>query len=469
MLDKLFFIILVMNVTGLFRFLAPQFDVEIGQVSLVLLIFNLLYILVRLSYLIPMFPKMLPWFVVLIAWPLATLAYAPTIELREIGLAVYRFTLFSGAVIFSASNGLSAIRRVFLVSLVLTVFGQVLNMGMPGYFETVAALADARVLSMGRAGGFFMQPNSLAIGLAFLFIGWLALARRDTVLREPIIIVAFLGSELLTGSRTGMVLGVVIVGVHLVYQWRARIFRSRKVRYLSARLAVLVVCVFFGLIGMKFFVEIYGRQIDRDPGDLIDRMNTLLELNLSGHEELAYDTSFQKRFSAQRVYWSLIKEKTFIGHGFGAEVFYLRNGTIHLTAHSTMLSVTMEYGVIYLLAFSLLLAMMFLNRHRGPVEQALGTNVITQFVLVTLLTFVIGGGLLVERAFFVVFGMVYTAAYYPWRVFACDASTRTYTGMLSRDEIRQAQRNRVRNSRLEAADGAETEAVDAKSDEATTT
>jgi hypothetical protein len=120
-----------------------------------------------------------------------------------------------------------------------------------------------------------------------------------------------------------------------------------------------------------------------------------------------------------------------------------------------MLSVTMEYGVIYPLVFSLLLTTAFLNRHRAPVEQALGTNAVTQFVLVSLLVFVIGGGLLVQRAFFVVFGMVYTAAYYPWRVFARDASTRTYTGMLSRGEIRQIQRNQARNSRLEAGDGPE--------------
>lgn len=445
MLDKLFFIVLVLNATGLFRFLAPELGVGIRQVSLVLLIFNSIYILARLSYLIPMFSKMLPWFVVLIAWPLATLAYAPTIELREIGLAAYRFTLFMGASIFTASNGLPAIRRVFLVSLVLTVFGQVLNMAMPGYFEAVAVLADARVLSMERAGGFFMQPNSLAIGLAFLFIGWLALARRDTVLREPIIIVGFLGCELLTGSRTGMVLGVVIVGMHLVYQWRAKIFRSRKVRYVSARLAVLVVCVFFGLFAMKFFIEIYGKQIDRDPGDLIDRMKMVLELDVSVHEELVQDTSLQERFSAQRVYWSLIKEKPFLGHGFGTREVYRGQGAIYSTAHSTMLSVAMEYGVIYPLVFILLLTMVFLNRHRGPVERALGTNVVTQFVLVTLLTFIVGGGLLVDRAFFVVFGMVHTAVYYPWRVFACDASTRTYTGMLSKGEIRQAQRNRAPN------------------------
>ena len=49
MLDKLFFIFLILNATGLFRFLAPQFGVEIGQVSLVLLIFNFLYILAKLS------------------------------------------------------------------------------------------------------------------------------------------------------------------------------------------------------------------------------------------------------------------------------------------------------------------------------------------------------------------------------------------------------------------------------------
>jgi hypothetical protein len=209
---------------------------------------------------------------------------------------------------------------------------------------------------------------------------------------------------------------------------------------------------------------VYGREIDRNPGDLIDRMNTVLEFSLSDHEELAQDNSLQKRFSAQRIYWRLIKERPFLGHGFGAEELYRDNGTIYVTSHSTMLSVAMEYGIFYPLVLFPLLAAPFLTRHRVPVERALGTNVITQFVLVTLLTFVAGGELLDGRTFFVVFGMVYVAAYYPWKVFACDASRRTYTGMLNKREVRRAWISPAQHSRPEVVDSVETEAGQAKSD-----
>lgn len=467
MIDKLFFVVLILNATGLFRFVAPQLGVSIGQVSLVLLIFNIFYLLARLSYLIPMFSKMLPWFVVLVAWPLATLAYAPTIDLRAIGHAVYGFMLFAGTIVYAASNGLSAIHRVFLLSLILTVFGQVLNMMMPGYFETVAELANARVFSMGRPGGFFMQPNALGIGLALLFIGWLTTAKRDTFFLEPIIIVVFIGSELLTGSRTSMILGIFIVGLHLTYQWRGKIFRSQKVRYLSTRLAVLVVCIFVGMIGAKFFIESYGDRIERKGFDFVDRVSMLLEFRFTHAEKLIEDGNLQARFAAQRVYWNLIEEKPLLGHGLGTGGLYLRSGNIDMSSHSTMISVLMEYGVIYPLVFLLLLARTLFNRHRRFVEQAFGTNTVTQFVLVTLLLFVATGGLLDRRLFFVVFGMVYTAVYYPWRVFACDASTRAYTRMLSRAEVRQTQRIRKRRSRPGAVVVRKTESVDMKSGEAT--
>lgn len=105
MVDKLFFISLVLNATGLFRFVASPFGVSVGQVSMVLLVFNVIYLLIKLLTLIPMFSKMTPWIVVLTIWPLVTLIYASTIDIREIALAIYGFALFAATVVYTVSNG----------------------------------------------------------------------------------------------------------------------------------------------------------------------------------------------------------------------------------------------------------------------------------------------------------------------------------------------------------------------------
>jgi O-antigen ligase len=296
---------------------------------------------------------------------------------------------------------------------------------------------------MGRAGGFFLQPNALAIGLAFLFVGWLALAKRGTVLREPIAILAFLGAELLTGSRTGIVLGICIVGLHLAYQWRAKRLRSAKARRLPVRLAILVVCVICSMVAATVFVDSDLDQIGHAEFDLMDRVSALLRFRLSAEgTELLQDPSLQARLHAQDVYWRLIGERPILGHGFGAETTYRASGDILMSSHSTMLAVTMECGIGYALLFFALLMFLLFSRHRGPVQHALGTNTVTQFVLVTLLVFVAAGNMFEQRGFFVVLGVVFTVVRYPWKVLAWDGSTGTYAEALSDGEVGHFKQNR---------------------------
>jgi len=92
MIDKLFFVVLVLNATGLFSFLAEEFNVSIGVVTGTLFGLNILYLIIKMRYSIALFHKagiaMLNWFVILLAWPLFTLLYAQSLEIREIGLQV---------------------------------------------------------------------------------------------------------------------------------------------------------------------------------------------------------------------------------------------------------------------------------------------------------------------------------------------------------------------------------------------
>ena len=195
MIDTIYFIVLVLNASGLFRFIAPWFDMTIGQVSLILLVINTAYLVIKIRYPIALFrhPAMRGWLYILLIWPLVTLLYAPSLGIREVGLQFYYFVLFLGAAVYTLSNGLPAARRILAVSLLITIIGIPLSMMAPEYFEKVAALAEARVEEMGRPLGFFMQPNRLATSLVMLFIGWFALSKNKNAWFTVLAILCFLG------------------------------------------------------------------------------------------------------------------------------------------------------------------------------------------------------------------------------------------------------------------------------------
>jgi O-antigen ligase len=418
MLDKLFFISLVLSLTGLFRFLAPQLGTSIGQVSLALLVFNLFYLVSRFSYLQALGQRIIPWLVLLVTWPLATLIYAPAIEARQIGLLVNGAALFAGTAAYTMSKGPLAIRRVFWVALVVTYFGVVLNMAVPGYFENVALLADARVTSLNRPGGFFMQPNSLAIGITYMFIGWLAFARRNTVYFEPAAVLVFLGFLLLTGSRSGIIIGLLVAAFHFGFQWRSTLFRSQRVRGFSIRLAIFGTFGFFGLVGMKLFIEMYRPTVEVASGGLIDRIFNMLEFRLVDENiNIAQDKSVLARSEIQNLYLQLINERPILGHGFGAEAEFLEAGILFRTAHSTILTAAMEYGIFFPLFALLLLLLLFVNKNRPNLEKMLGTNAIVQFLAITSLLFVYSGGLLSDRVFLIVLGVLFVVSRAPSYIF----------------------------------------------------
>ena len=408
MIDKLFFVVLVLNATGLFSFMAPQLGVSIGQVSLVLLGLNVLYLVAKACYVKAIFRQgsMRGWLFIMLIWPLLTIAYTPSFEVREIGLLFYYFTLFAGAVVYTAANGLSAVHRVMAVSLVITVIGLVLSMMMPQYFEAVSELADAEAFTTrGRAFGFFLQPNSLAINMVFLFIGWFALWKRKNALLELAAITALLFLMLLTGSRTGILIAIIIVCM-LGYSWRKTLTSAK---YLLKIIAVIL-CVAAGIFVVKSYLA-HNNYTDIYENDLIARVEMMLEFRLSNKDNLMEEGSVGDRRLAQEAYWALIYEKPFLGHGFGSENYYYENDVIFKTAHSDALAYAMKYGVLYPIAFCLLVLRLYRTHKHSDYEGVIPLNSVFQFVVILILLFMVAGQMLNDRTLYVVWGMFYAAVY----------------------------------------------------------
>lgn len=432
MLDKLFFLVLILNATGLFRFLAPLMDVSISRVSMALLGINVLYLFVKLRYASAVFLHggMGGWLFVLLVWPLFTLFYAPSFEAREVGLQLYFCVLFFGAVVYTASNGLPAMYRLLYVSLAITVVGLILSMISPQYFAAVAELADARVEGQGRACGFLLQPNSLAAAMIFLFIGWFALWERKNTLLQVAAILGFLLLMLLTGSRTGILAAVIVAAFILAPTLKKGLPSGKHFLMVS----VLIVCLAGGVAGMRYYLsQVENTDIRRE--DLVNRMQTMLSFRLSDHGGISDDGSIRERLVAQAVYWSLIKEKPLLGHGLGSDTYYQENGSIFLSAHSQAIACAMEYGVLYPIVCCLLTLQLYRKRGRRDVERVFQTNSIGQFVFILMFLFLINGGLFESRTFYVVLGMFFAAVCCPRYIFSHDESTGRISGVLTRREI----------------------------------
>ena len=433
MIDKLFFVVLVLNTTGLFRFLAPQFGVLISHISVALLVLNIFYLVVKVRLSTRLFFRgaIGGWLFVLLLWPLLTLLYAPSLEIREIGLLLYCLSLFLCAVVYTFANGLPAMHRLMSVSLIITIIGLALSMLVPEYFKAVAMLANARSKYMGRAFGFFMQPNELAIGLSLLFIGWFSLWRHKNSMFKVVAIMGFLFVILLTGSRTGMLSAVIAVTFIVSPSWRKR-WRGKLY---VLKIGVLIACLVGGVIGAKTYIRSIEGQVERQKWDLIDRIETLLSFKLSDDGFIVYTDSVQLRLNAQAVYWSLVYEKPLLGHGFGSDTYYKENGSIFLSAHSTALKSAMEYGILYPVVFVLLMFQLYRRRSRRDVESVFQTNAIIQFVFIFLFLFTIAGSVLHDRTFYVVWGVFFAAVYYPRYLFHYDGGTGRISACMTRREI----------------------------------
>ena len=421
--DKLFFIILVLSSTGIFRFLAPPLDVltprvkiNVSDITAVLFLANIWYLTIRAEYIAPLLRAGLGrWGLVMVIWPVATVIYAPAFDLREFGLVLYLWSLLSASAVYTLANGLRSYYHLMLVCLVVTAIGFVLSMISPHYFEAVAQLTEGRIKFQGRSFGFFMQPNRAACALCFLFISWFAMCPFKNTPREAIAVLLFLALMLLTGSRTGAVVAGLTVALIIMHSWQ----HSRTKGGSLQKVAAIALCLIVGQVGLSYYSTVNNSMEARTDADLVTRMATLLSFKLTSAESVVEDKSVQERVDAQAVYWELIRERPFLGHGLGTEAHYMMNGPLFLTAHSDAITSAMQYGVLYPLVFGWLVLQFYRKSQSRSAEAAFETNSILQLAFVTLLIFTINGGLLQTRTFYVVWGMFFAAVGCPRLAFAC--------------------------------------------------
>jgi O-antigen ligase len=408
MLDFAFAIVLILNATNLFSFLAAWLGVPIYLVSAALLLVNFALIAAKPHALASLLRTDVKWWaVVLFAWPVVAIGWAPVVDAREVALLAYYASLLVAAVLFARDCGRDAMHAVCLLSLLVTAGGVLLSLYTPGPFMAVARAADASTDYMGRAYGFFIQPNSAALALNLLYLGWFSTSH--AVLRSALLFVlaplAFLACVMLTGSRGGVLGAGLIVAMQFLYAWQHG-------RIPAAKLQLRTFATLALLAGSVYMTRGHLAS-SRTANDLMLRISSLVNGRISVGV-VGRDVSIQGRLAAWRYYADRVSESPLIGHGTGAERYFVQRGLCQVTSHSGALSSAVNYGVFYPVAVVLLLLRLVTQYRRTP--QGRGFNPVTQFVAFALFVFLFDYSFFPCRPFYVVGAIFLASAYCTARV-----------------------------------------------------
>lgn len=400
MIANWFALILILNATDLFRFVAPQLGVEIGTVSAVLLVINLGYLFCNWPTLMIVLRdrQAQAWCLIFGIIPAFASSYSVTFSVREIGLHGLCCTLFLSAIVFAITRGMQACRHVLLLSFCLGIFGCVLSFLSPGYFNAVADLAGANLEVGERAFGFFLQPNSAAGGLLYLYIGLCGFFVAKTRSPHYVFLVAFLVLGLMTGSRMVIAIAGIIVG--LSFLGRGAIGQRKGTQITQAI-----------LIGVSLAVAVsFVNWLTRDSDSgLAKRVRMVSSLQLTSASSIRDDISLQGRLVAQQRFVRLIAERPLMGYGTGADLFLRDQGVLPASAHSEALSRGLEFGVLYVLLLMSMVWRLFRTASRRTLETMSFSPFIMQFCVAFGVLFVANHVSLNVRAFYVVLGFVFAA------------------------------------------------------------
>lgn len=401
-------LIIVLNATGLFSFLAPPLGVKIWVITATMIIFLCIYISINILAFIKMFRatrllKLL--FYAIILWPILTILYSKYISLEAILYVVFPFILVSASALHVYRNGISVVPRILFMSILVTGVGVYANIFYPDMFIAVGILADTDIFKAGgRISGFLMQPNALGQSLVVLFIGYLLFHSKSTsVLSTYIVFIFTFVCIFLSGSRSAIVASILAACLFFFNIFRATnkissLFFKNIIQFLmSTNIAIILIFYFKNNISLLIH-----------SSDLIDRLELLFSGKLTDSDNLTQDGSVATRIEAQSYYWQRLLENPFLGYGIGADIEYRKTPQFFLTSHSDALRLAVEYGIFYSVFFFWLLANVSYSFSRHwPSKPNIGI-----FFVPLAFLYVFGGNLLDLRIVYILLGMISGSIYF---------------------------------------------------------
>lgn len=425
-----FALLILLNLTNLFVFASTWFGVSLTITGGGMIIAMVAYIIAerRIFASIVVNPVYIYCSVLFLVWPFlyylfsAFKGYNLT---RELVLQVYYLLLLTGTMIFVIRNGLLATRKVVLICYLVTIAGILAQTFYPSAFFRVALAAEevSGSFTYGRAGGFFINPNTAARFVTLIFL-MLMLSPRHISMAKLLgySSITFL-TVLLTASRSSAVIAMVaIVGVFIVryaVPWvkGRRIFAPERL-FLSALGGLsLAVLLYLGLsLGGKFLLE------NSDLGNSVRASDRLLffTTGFSGFVSVIQEEA-EGRYATVEPFLPEFKENWILGTGLAGHRIYRAQNGIPLTPHNTLFTVWFDYGVAYFLALLYAVGAFLVSQKTRRVERHLNFSFSYVFVAVMLLVSFTYDGLVVERPTYVILGFFLAGCVAPSGWFEHDA------------------------------------------------
>lgn len=252
--------------------------------------------------------------------------------------------LFLAGVMLVEISRPEKVDRIVLFLIFSQICGAIISLLAPSLFAPMASQTGASLDYEGRAFGFFLQPNALAIAAVAFYVIY-ANYERAGVKREEWVV---FGVTLLCVGMSASRFSLIIVLVMFFARWILLLDPRFSVEKSLIRVGVLVFAAAATIIPLSQVAASLLKSGAIEAGSGLDRVLRLAEFQLGHSGDYEAVNSIAYRVKAQEIYWDLISHRPIFGHGFGAERALFSSNAIEVAAHSTALSLAIQMGLLYL-------------------------------------------------------------------------------------------------------------------------
>lgn len=350
----LIFSVLFIANTSTFVVFAYIFGTSVGAVTSFSFLISVALTLLLTGNKIRISKFVVHFFVFQIFAPFLSVVFSLEFSFRLIMLNVFYFSIFLLSYNSFFAYGIEFFKKLFLFSLLFSVFAGFYSLYDAYSFYGFAEIADAAAtLVGGRAFGFFLQPNSFAASLIYTIIAvWFLFgSERKTVNLSFIGVLALITS----GSRSNIIGFSIILVFLFLYSLKVYGFNYFRIFYKK---------LFFPLFGLIFIV-VFMLASGKDPllyfeYDEFDKLSYRIEFLANLNEDsVENDDSMEIRLTAQKYFWLKIWENPIFGHGLDAKQRFSQSGELMGSSHNEYLKYLLIGGFVYLFFYLIFLVYLF--------------------------------------------------------------------------------------------------------------
>ena len=347
------FFILFTVLTKTYVFWASLLHVKVSMITTIVFIISILILIFELITTKIIFSKrwVIPLFIFVILANFTVLILTLYFNINTLLLQFFYFTVFLLTYIFFKKYGRKLLFFLFLFSLLFTIIFGFLSVVDSIFFAEYGYIVDALTEYGGRAFGFYLQPNSLALAIILMYIGIIVLDfdTKYIIYLHPLIFTIIL----FTGSRSSFV-AFAILSISLLF---FLIKKHKKELFLSVIILIPIILLIYN-ISSGYLTETF--QDDRYQ-ELFTRINSMLGQDNEAIKDDMKRGSLEERLYLQKYYRELIFESPIIGYGVGIQDDFMKQKILKGSSHNAIYEIVLQGGLIYFLFFIFYMTTLFIN------------------------------------------------------------------------------------------------------------